>query len=230
MRSGLAVLLLISMATVWLPILVKAETATPSGEDDLLLAKGTADLPLGMSIVSELRSIIVEHREAVKEAILEFKVRLEGILENKTELVKRFIEERLARMAEIKERIRDLTERYSSGNITKEEFLLEMKALRDELKALEKSSKRLGDLLNELVSEIKGISKEKVEQLNEINRDFGKKVSEEARKIGEQMRGLREGRDHTGEPANQTSTHGLGNRPNNSERGAEDREHGRGGK
>ncbi len=160
------------------------------------------DLPLGLQITETLHTIIEEHKQAIKSTILEFKLMHEELIENKTEIIKGFIEERLNRTLQIKEAIRDLNALYAAGNITREEYLARLTELRSELKALAKSAEKLGKLLQEFSSQMKDIVKEKVEKLREINREFGRSVAEEARKIKERIRNeLREG-----EETNSTST------------------------
>jgi hypothetical protein len=83
------------------------------------------------------------------------------------------------------ERLREL---YMSGNMTKEKYLVALKKLKGELKTLSKTSEKLGQLMQELTKELKEAVKMKVERLREVNREFGQRVSEEARRIGEEMR------------------------------------------
>lgn len=163
----------------------------------------TGDLPLGLQLTETLHTIIEEHKQAIRDTILEFKLKQEELIENKTELIRSFIEERLKRTLEIKEAIQELNMLYDAGNITREEYLARLSELRSELKALAKSSDKLGRLLQEYASEMKEIVKEKVEKLREINREFGKKVSEAAKEIGERVKNELKGR---GEESNSTAT------------------------
>ncbi|GBC71723.1 hypothetical protein HRbin02_01511 [Candidatus Calditenuaceae archaeon HR02] len=164
---------------------------------------GTKDLPLGLQLTETLHTIIEEHKQAIRDAILEFKLRQEGLIENKTELIRSFIEERINRTIAIREAIRELNMLYAAGNITREEYLARLSELRSELKALAKSSEKLGRLLQEYASEMKEIVKEKVEKLREINREFGKRVSEAAKEIGERVKDELKG---MGEESNSTTT------------------------
>ncbi len=154
----------------------------------LAAAQELTDMSLGQRITAELRSIVVEHREAVREALLDFKLKLEQIEENKTELIAQFLEERQNRMEQIRTEIENLRQQYLAGNITKEEYTAALKALQTELKALAKSSEKLGQRMQELVKEVKEAVKEKVERLREINREFGQRVAEEAKKLGDMAR------------------------------------------
>jgi len=142
----------------------------------------------GLDLTSELRAIIEEHKEAVRSTILEFKLKLENITERRLELISQFLEERLNRTETIRKEMERLRELYRSGNMTKEEYLVALKKLKDELKALSKTSEKLGQLMQGLTKELKEAVKEKVERLREVNREFGQRVSEEARRIGEEMR------------------------------------------
>jgi gas vesicle protein len=175
----------------------------------------TEDLPLGLQLTETLHTIIEEHKQAIQNVILEFKLEHEELIENKTELIRSFIEARFNRTLEIKEAIRELNMLYAAGNITREEYLARLSMLRSELKALAKSSEKLGKLLHEFASEMKEIVKEKVERLREINREFGKRVSEEAREIGKRMRDeLRRG-----EESNTTTTTTTPQPPSSENRG-----------
>ena len=132
----------------------------------------------GLDLTSELRAIIEEHKEAVRSIILEFKLKLENITARRVELISQFLEERLNRTETIKNEMERLRELYRSGNMTKEEYLVALKKLKDELKALSKTSEKLGQLMQELTKELKEAVKEKVERLREVNREFGQRVSE----------------------------------------------------
>jgi uncharacterized protein YqgQ len=188
----------------------------------------------GLDLKSELRAIIEEHKEAVRSIILEFKLKLENITARRIELIGQFLEERLNRTETIRNEMERLKELYASGNMTKEEYLVALKKLKDELRALSKTSEKLGQLMQELTKELKEAVKEKVERLREVNREFGQRVSEEARRIGEEMRERARERgqtttttEQTDQTSNQTQTgHGGRGRGNaesestNTERGS----------
>ncbi len=171
-------------------------------------------LPLGLELTSELRAIIEEHKEAVGSIILEFRLKLENVTERRAELIRQFLEERLNRTDAIRKEMERLRELYESGNVTKEEYLAALRALKDELKALSKTSEKLGHLMQELTKELREAVEEKVERLREVNREFGRRVAEEARRIGEEMRERarergderEEATDERGQPADQTRT------------------------
>jgi uncharacterized protein YqgQ len=193
----------------------------------------------GLDLTSELRAIIEEHKEAVRSIILEFKLKLENITARRVELIGQFLEERLNRTETIRREMERLRELYESGNMTKEEYLVALKALKDELKALSKTSEKLGQLMQELTKELKEAVKEKVERLREVNREFGQRVSEEARRIGEEMRERARERgqtttttEQTGQTSNQTQTghrgRGRGNTESESTTTERHHDHGRG--
>ncbi|MEM4417440.1 MAG: hypothetical protein QXD32_05220 [Nitrososphaerota archaeon] len=160
-------------------------------------------LSLGLMLKEELKSIIEEHKELINETILEFKVRLHTLLEDKTKLIMEFVEDRLSRFQEMRQRIEDLRESYANGNISREEFLARLADLRAQLKAAVKTSEKLGHLIQEMQSDLRDFVKEKVERLRELNREFGKNVSEEAKKLAEEFR---ESRREPGEEGNSTAT------------------------
>jgi uncharacterized protein YqgQ len=189
----------------------------------------------GLDLTSELRAIIEEHKEAVRSIILEFKLKLENITARGIELIGQFLEERLNRTETIRNEMERLRELYRSGNITKEEYLVALKKLKDELKALSKTSEKLGQLMQELTKELKGAVKEKVERLREVNREFGQRVSEEARRIGEEMRERARERgqtttttEQTDQTSNQTQTGHRGRGRGNAESESTNTERGRG--
>lgn len=147
-------------------------------------------MPLGLRLTEALHAIIEEHKEAIRSAILEYRLRFEELIENKTRLIEDFIEERLNRTRQIREAMEELRGLYAAGNITREEYLSRLSELRSELKALTKSKEKLGKLLQEFAAEMREIVREKVERLREINKEFGERVSEEARRIRERVREL----------------------------------------
>lgn len=189
----------------------------------------------GLDLTSELRAIIEEHKEAVRSIILEFKLKLENITARRIELINQFLEERLNRTETIRNEMERLRELYRSGNMTKEEYLVALKKLKDELKALSKTSEKLGKLMQELTKELKEAVKEKVERLREVNREFGQRVSEEARRIGEEMRERARERgqtttttEQTDQTSNQTQTGHRGRGRGNAESESTNTERGRG--
>jgi uncharacterized protein YqgQ len=189
----------------------------------------------GLDLTSELRAIIEEHKEAVRSIILEFKLKLENITARRIELIGQFLEERLNRTETIRNEMERLRELYRSGNMTKEEYLVALKKLKDELKALSKTSEKLGQLMQELTKELKEAVKEKVERLREVNREFGQRVSEEARRIGEEMRERARERgqtttttEQTDQTSNQTQTGHRGRGRGNAESESTNTERGRG--
>jgi len=189
----------------------------------------------GLDLTSELRAIIEEHKEAVRSIILEFKLKLENITARRIELINQFLEERLNRTETIRNEMERLRELYRSGNMTKEEYLVALKKLKDELKALSKTSEKLGQLMQELTKELKEAVKEKVERLREVNREFGQRVSEEARRIGEEMRERARERgqtttttEQTDQTSNQTQTGHRGRGRGNAESESTNTERGRG--
>jgi chromosome segregation ATPase len=189
----------------------------------------------GLDLTSELRAIIEEHKEAVRSIILEFKLKLENITARRIELINQFLEERLNRTETIRNEMERLRELYRSGNMTKEEYLVALKKLKDELKALSKTSEKLGQLMQELTKELKEAVKEKVERLREVNREFGQRVSEEARRIGEEMRERARERgqtttttEQTDQTTNQTQTGHRGRGRGNTESESTNTERGRG--
>ncbi|MCS7145854.1 MAG: hypothetical protein NZ938_04080 [Aigarchaeota archaeon] len=190
-----ATLMLMLIGSPLLLSVVVAEEA-PVGEEP--------DLPLGLRLTEALHAIIEEHKEAIRSAILEYRLRFEELIENKTRLIEDFIEERLNRTRQIREAMEELRGLYAAGNITREEYLSRLSELRSELKALTKLKEKLGKLLQEFAAEMREIVREKVERLREINKEFGERVSEEARRIRERVRELR-GPDEV-EESNSTST------------------------
>jgi chromosome segregation ATPase len=189
----------------------------------------------GLDLTSELRAIIEEHKEAVRSIILEFKLKLENITARRIELIGQFLEERLNRTETIRNEMERLRELYRSGNMTKEEYLVALKKLKDELKALSKTSEKLGQLMQELTKELKGAVKEKVERLKEVNRELGQRVSEEARRVGEEMRERARERGQTTtkteqieQTSNQTQTGHRGRGRGNAESESTNTERGRG--
>jgi uncharacterized membrane protein len=150
--------------------------------------QGEGELPPGLNLTAELRALIREHREAIREAILEYRLSLETLLERKTELIRGYIEERRGRIEEFRRLLEELEARYRAGNITREEYLSELKSLREEFKITMRTMERLGRLIRELQEERREAVRQLVEELRQINEEFGRRVAEEARRIGERMR------------------------------------------
>ncbi|MEM1972912.1 MAG: hypothetical protein QXJ29_06520 [Nitrososphaerota archaeon] len=177
-----AVLLLLLLSSLFMHVVSAREITTTIGE---MHSEDEEGIPLGLRITETLHQIIREHKEAIAATILDFRLELGGLIENRTELVEEFLEERINRTREIRESIRELRELYLAGNITAEKYLAELSIFRAELKALHRSYERLKEFIHESLLEA---VKEKVERLREINRELGKQVSEEARRIREELR------------------------------------------
>ncbi|GBC68635.1 hypothetical protein HRbin01_00318 [archaeon HR01] len=190
---AISLVLLLTLSSAVLPLLMVAQVSASPDERP----------SLGLRLKEELKSIIEEHKELINETILEFRVRLHTLLEDKTKLIMDFVEERLSRVQEIMQRIEELRESYAAGNISRVEFLAGLADLRAQLKAAVKMSEKLGHLIQEMRSGLRDVVKEKVERLRELGREFGENVSEAARSLAEEFR---ESRRVYGEEGNSTAS------------------------
>jgi len=159
---------------------------------------------LGRKIVAELHSIIQEHKEAIREAVMEHKLAVKSIHEERLKIVRDFLNESRRLRDEVEAEIESLKNLFKSGNITAEEYVSRLHVLTAKLKALAKSSEKLGKLLDKLAQETHEAVKKLVDELRKANEDFGRRVSEEARTIGERVR------EEVGRGANATETHQPG--------------------
>jgi chromosome segregation ATPase len=156
---------------------------------------------LGRKIVAELHSIIQEHREAIREAVMEHKLTVKTLHEERLQIIRAFLNESKRLRDEVMAEMEALREQFKAGNITAEEYVSRLQVLTARLKALSKSSEKLGKLLSELAQKSHEAAKKMVEELRAANEDFGRRVSEEARTIGERAR------EEAGRGANATETH-----------------------
>jgi hypothetical protein len=170
---------------------------------------------LGRKIVAELHSIIQEHREAIREAVMEHKLTVKTLHEERLQIIRGFLNESKRLRDEVMAEMEALRVQFKAGNITAEEYVSRLQVLTARLKALSKSSEKLGKLLSELAQKSHEAAKKMVEELRAANEDFGRRVSEEARTIGERAR------EEVGRGANATETHqpgrGRGERENATE-------------
>jgi hypothetical protein len=169
---------------------------------------------LGRKIVAELHSIIQEHREAIREAVMEHKLTVKTLHEERLQIIRGFLNESKRLRDEVMAEMEALRVQFKAGNITAEEYVSRLQVLTARLKALSKSSEKLGKLLSELAQKSHEAAKKLVEELRAANEDFGRRVSEEARTIGERAR------EEAGRGANATETHqgrGRGERENATE-------------
>jgi hypothetical protein len=169
---------------------------------------------LGRKIVAELHSIIQEHREAIREAVMEHKLTVKTLHEERLQIIRDFLNESKRLRDEVMAEMEALRVQFKAGNITAEEYVSRLQVLTARLKALSKSSEKLGKLLSELAQKSHEAAKKMVEELRAANEDFGRRVSEEARTIGERAR------EEAGRGANATETHhgrGRGERENATE-------------
>jgi len=171
-----------STASVVVAMLLMA-AALPSYASNGTNASQEDESPLGLRLTEELHAIIREHVEAVRSAILEFRITRENITEAKKRLVEDFVEERLNRTRAVREALSELMALYMAGNITREEYLARLSELRSELRALEKTIERLGHLLQKFSRELREAVMEKVERLRQAGAELGSRVSEEARAL-----------------------------------------------
>jgi hypothetical protein len=135
--------------------------------------------------VAELHSIIQEHREAIREAVMEHKLTVKTLHEERLQIIRDFLNESKRLRDEVVAEMEALREQFKAGNITAEEYVSRLQVLTARLKALSKSSEKLGKLLSELAQKSHEAAKKLVEELRAANEDFGRRVSEEARTIGE---------------------------------------------
>ncbi len=178
MKSGAAVLWTLIVTSLFLQIAVVPVKSLV--QDQELVDE---ELPLGLRITAELRSIIREHNEALREAILEYRLLVENLTERKIELIRSYLMERVQMIEEFRKGVEELKSLYRSGNITKEEYVSQLKSLKDELKIMMRARDKLGRLIQELQAEHRGAVQALVKELGEILDDFGQRVAEEARNI-----------------------------------------------
>jgi len=198
LKSSAAVLWILIASSLILQIAVTPVKSLVQDQDLV-----DEELPLGLRITAELRSIIREHKEAIREAILEYRLLVENLTERKIELIRSYLMERVQTIEEFRRRVEELNSLYRSGNITKEEYVSQLKSLKDELKIMMRARDRLGRLIQELQAERREAVQTLVKELREILDDFGQRVSEEARRI--------RGRIHEEiTPGNETSSGSTG--------------------
>lgn len=169
-----------------------------------LRAQSEEPLSLGRKITAELHSIIEEHKEALRLAMVEYKAAKKSLHEERLQLIKDFINESKRLRDEVKAEIESLRNLFKSGNITSEEYVSRLRVLKARLEALGKSSEKLGKILSSLADKSREAVKNMVEELRKANEEFGRQVSEEARTIGESAR------EAVGRGVNATNTHPLG--------------------
>ncbi|MEM1949438.1 MAG: hypothetical protein QXY50_03100 [Candidatus Caldarchaeum sp.] len=169
---------------------------------------------MGWRITAELRSIIEAHKEMVKEAVAEIKALTRAHKEEKLSIIKEYIEEVKRTRDEIKSQMESLVEQFRASNVSRDDFLSQMHVLRERMKALAKSSEKLGVLLNRVSKDLADEITGKVEELRKANMEFGQTVSEAAKKIGETARSEAQNRTGraVGRPAQTHTQPGRGNR------------------
>ncbi len=178
MKSSAAVLWTLIVTSLFLQIAVVPVKSLVQDQDLV-----DEELPLGLRITAELRSIIREHKEELREAILEYRLLVENLTERKIELIRSYLTERVQMIEEFRKGVEELNSLYRSGNITKEEYVSQLKSLKDELKIMMRTRDKLGRLIQELQAEHREAVQTLVKELREILDDFGQRVAEEARRI-----------------------------------------------
>jgi ElaB/YqjD/DUF883 family membrane-anchored ribosome-binding protein len=198
LKSSAVVLWTLIASSLILPLAVMPVKSLAQNQDLV-----DEELPLGLRITAELRSIIREHKEAIREAILEYRLLVENLTERKIELIRSYLMEREQMIGEFRKKVEELNSLYRSGNITKEEYVSQLKSLKDELKVMMRARDKLGRLIQELQAEHREAVQTLVRELREILEDFGQRVAEEARRI--------RGRIHEEiAPGNETSSGNTG--------------------
>jgi seryl-tRNA synthetase len=96
---------------------------------------------LGRKIVAELHSIIQEHREAIREAVMEHKLTVKTLHEERLQIIRDFLNESKRLRDEVMAEMEALREQFKAGNITAEEYVSRLQVLTARLKALSKSSR-----------------------------------------------------------------------------------------
>jgi len=162
------------------------------------------DIPLGKRITAELRSLIESHKDMVKEAVAEIKALKQELQEQKFSIIRQYLDEVKRARDEIKSQIDSLVNQFRAGNISRDDFLSQMYLLKERMKALAKSSEKLGELLSRFSKEASQKMRQTIEELKQANKEFGQSVAETARKIGETARA--EALEHGRRAGNATQT------------------------
>jgi hypothetical protein len=135
------------------------------------------ELPLGKIISLSLHEVIEEHKESISFWIFEHKLLVFQKYVDKKNTIENYQNDLKQRYLEIKERMRELEEKLSNGSITKEEFIMEMSILENELSGIRNSNEKLGHILGNISKEASEELKAWVEERKRIHSEFEEELN-----------------------------------------------------
>lgn len=145
-----------------------------------------SSLPLGWQISAIIHKIIALHKEEVANITLVRRIFLNETKNLRLQLINETRTMIQLQMRNMTQEMKKLREEYLAGNITKEEYLMEMFKLRLKFREEIFKLKTLGKEMQNLSKKISEENKELAKNLIEINKDFAeqmKKVHEEIKQL-----------------------------------------------
>jgi len=143
--------------------------------------------PIGKDIASRFKAIAMEHQGIIEDFILETNLQMETSQEGRLTLLETKLDELRSKVEEVNKAREELIEKLKAGEITGEEFAMEMQMLAMELGAVATSMGTLGDALSEMNQEMAEDLRDRAQRLAEELQSFAEELAETGREIADEM-------------------------------------------
>jgi len=186
-------------AALVISILVGGSIVRYSVGQDESGAEDEETLPIGLLIHAQIKELIAERLVRIHELIMDHKLEKAEQNEEKLQLILQFHEMIRDRNMMLKQELEDLRRRFENGEITQEEYRMEMERLKSEFREQEGSFLHLGQQLKALMDTLKDGGGNLGQQISAVNKE-----------IHEQMAAIRDEMKEAEKAAKEQESNGKG--------------------
>jgi len=189
-------------AALVISILVGGSIVRYSVGQDESGAEDEETLPIGLLIHAQIKELIAERLVRIHELIMDHKLEKAEQNEEKLQLILQFHEMIRDRNMMLKQELEDLRRRFENGEITQEEYRMEMERLKSEFREQEGSFLHLGQQLKALMDTLKDGGGNLGQQISAVNREIHEQMAairdemKEAKKAAKEQEAKGKGHDN----------------------------------
>ncbi len=189
-------------AALVISILVGGSIVRYSVGQDESGAEDEETLPIGLLIHAQIKELIAERLVRIHELIMDHKLEKAEQNEEKLQLILQFHEMIRDRNMMLKQELEDLRRRFENGEITQEEYRMEMERLKSEFREQKGSFLHLGQQLKALMDTLKDGGGNLGQQISAVNKEIHEQMAairdemKEAEKAAKEQEAKGKGHDN----------------------------------
>jgi peptidoglycan hydrolase CwlO-like protein len=143
--------------------------------------------PVGKEIASTFKELAKSHQSDIEDFILEKKVDMAQTNEERLDIIDNYVENLRTTIEEVNAARQDLIAKFEAGEISVEEFRVEMKALSQDIAATAKTMGGLGEKLGTLGQDLGEANRARAQQIVSGLQEFAQEMAQAGQTIGNQL-------------------------------------------